>query len=141
MAGDRPPTEGMVVKAEVGSLVASGLPQSSVSSWTAIQPHVTDDFDRDLDRYISYWEQTYRLLSALPAKPSRSDLERAAAQTLLTAGRESRERFLNAHTVNCMTDSLHNAPISSGSTDSWRPQPMLFLVLCRLRRSSPRNRS
>jgi hypothetical protein len=91
-------TEGMVVKAEVGSLVASGLPQSSVSSWAAIQPHVTDDFDRDLDRYISYWEQTYRLLSALPAKPSRSDVERAAAQTLLTAGRDSRERFLNAYT-------------------------------------------
>lgn len=80
------------------SLAAAGLPESSVSSWTAARPRVTDDFGRDLDRYGSYWEQTDRLLSALPAKSSRSDLESAAAQTLLTAGRESREGFLDAYT-------------------------------------------
>lgn len=80
------------------SLAAAGLPESSVSSWTAARPRVTDDFGRDLDRYGSYWEQTYRLLSALPAKSSRSDVESAAAQTLLTAGRESREGFLGAYT-------------------------------------------
>lgn len=85
------------MESALSSLIASGLPESSVSSWTAIQPRVTDDFGRDLDRHISYWEQTERLLSALPAKPSRSDVERAAAQTLLTAGRASRERFLNAY--------------------------------------------
>ncbi|HJY50836.1 MAG TPA: hypothetical protein VJ349_19710, partial [Stellaceae bacterium] len=86
------------MESALSSLVASGLPEASVSSWTAVQPHVTDDFGRDLDQYISYWQQTYRLLSALPAKSSRSDVERAAAQTLLTAGRESHERFLNAYT-------------------------------------------
>jgi (3,5-dihydroxyphenyl)acetyl-CoA 1,2-dioxygenase len=86
------------VESALNSLVAAGLPASSVSSWSAIQPHVTDDFGCDLDQYISYWEQTYRLLSALPVKSSRSDVERAAAQTLLTAGRESREAFLNAYT-------------------------------------------
>jgi hypothetical protein len=86
------------VESALNSLVASGLPASSVSSWSAIQPHVTDDFGCDLDQYISYWEQTYRLLSALPVKSSRSDVERAAAQTLLTAGRASREAFLNAYT-------------------------------------------
>jgi (3,5-dihydroxyphenyl)acetyl-CoA 1,2-dioxygenase len=86
------------MESALSSLVASGLPESSVSSWTAVQPHVTDDFGRDLDRYVSYWEQTYGLLSALPAKSSRSDVQRAAAQTLLTAGRESRERFLSAYT-------------------------------------------
>jgi (3,5-dihydroxyphenyl)acetyl-CoA 1,2-dioxygenase len=86
------------VESTLSSLVASGLPESSVSSWAAVQPDVTDDFGSDLDRFSAYWQQTYRLLSALPAKSSRSDVERAAAQTLLTAGRESRERFLNAYT-------------------------------------------
>jgi (3,5-dihydroxyphenyl)acetyl-CoA 1,2-dioxygenase len=85
------------VESALNSLVAAGLPASSVSSWSAIQPHVTDDFGCDLDRFSAYWEQTYRLLSALPAKSSRSDVERVAAQTLLTAGRESRERFLDAY--------------------------------------------
>jgi (3,5-dihydroxyphenyl)acetyl-CoA 1,2-dioxygenase len=83
---------------ELSSLVAAGLPEASVSSWNAVQPQVTDDFGRDLDRYVSYWEQTNRLLSALPAKSSRSNVERPAAQTLLSAGRESRERFLGAYT-------------------------------------------
>jgi enoyl-CoA hydratase/carnithine racemase len=86
------------LESALSSLVAAGLPESSASSWAAVQPHVTDDFGRDLDRYIPYWEQTNRLLSALPAKSFRSKVERAAAQTLLTAGRESRERFLNAYT-------------------------------------------
>jgi len=86
------------LESALNSLVAAGLPESSVSSWTTVQPHVTDGFRRDLDQYISYWQQTYRLLSALPAKSSRSDVERIAAQTLLSAGRESRERFLDAYT-------------------------------------------
>jgi hypothetical protein len=31
------------MESALSSLVASGLPESSVSSWTAVQPHVTDD--------------------------------------------------------------------------------------------------
>jgi hypothetical protein len=103
------------MESALSSLGASGLPESAVSSWTAHQPHVADDFGRDLDGYISHWDQSYRLLSALPAKSSRSDVERAAAQALLTAGRKSRERFLNAYTRQ-LYDSLtaQTLPFPSG---------------------------
>jgi (3,5-dihydroxyphenyl)acetyl-CoA 1,2-dioxygenase len=87
------------------ALIAAGLPEASVSRWAAAEPKIVDEFDRDLRQHTAYWKHASQLLSMLPAKPARSAAERAAAQALLAAGRESRERFLGAHALR-VYDSL-----------------------------------
>src|SRR5262245_24617010 len=79
------------------ALLAAGLGQSEVSEWNAAAQSTTADCAGDCDRYAAFWARSNDLLSRLPRKPERSVAEAAAAQTILAAARDHRERFLAAH--------------------------------------------
>jgi thioesterase DpgC len=81
----------------IAKLSAASLPQASVAEWATVDLAVTNEFGADAPRFADFWARSRRLLEALPKKPKRNEAEQAAAQTLLDAGRQSRERFLGAH--------------------------------------------
>ena len=65
--------------------------------WAAARPDVTQDFQRDADAHSTFWAKGYELLGALPEKPKRNPEQARAAETILTAGRETREIFMRQH--------------------------------------------
>lgn len=69
----------------------------AVASWAAARPAVTKDFQHDADGHSKFWLRGYELLGALPEKPKRNAEQARAAETILSAGRESREAFLGRH--------------------------------------------
>ncbi|MGB9364846.1 MAG: enoyl-CoA hydratase/isomerase family protein [Xanthobacteraceae bacterium] len=66
-------------------------------SWTATRPEVTGHFQRDADVHAAFWRRGHELLAALPQKPKRTPEQARTADTILRAGRESREAFLARH--------------------------------------------
>jgi len=78
-------------------LNAAGLGASAVAEWTTAGPAGTTDFDDDVRRYGQFWKRSADLLSMLPKKPQRNSAENAAADTILRAAREHREKFLKTH--------------------------------------------
>jgi len=60
-------------------------------------PAATASYDADRRHYSDFWARCDRLLRSLPAKPRRNAAESAAAEAILAAAREARERFLAAH--------------------------------------------
>src|ERR1044072_1362974 len=69
----------------------------AVASWPTARPEVTEDFQRDADGHSTFWQNGYAPLAARPEKPSRNPEESRAAETILTAGRETRETFMRRH--------------------------------------------
>jgi thioesterase DpgC len=69
----------------------------AVASWAATRPEVTRDFQHDTDGHSKFWLKGHELLAALPEKPQRTAEQARAADTILTAGRASREAFLRKH--------------------------------------------
>jgi enoyl-CoA hydratase/carnithine racemase len=65
--------------------------------WTATRPALTGEFQRDADAYSKFWLKGHELLEALPGKPKRTAEQARAAETILRAGRESREAFMLRH--------------------------------------------
>ncbi len=60
-------------------------------------PQVSGHFERDADAHSAFWRTGYDLLAALPEKPKRTAEQARAAETVLRAGRESREAFMLRH--------------------------------------------
>jgi thioesterase DpgC len=69
----------------------------AVASWAGTRPGLTGHFQRDADAHSAFWRQGYDLLAALPEKPQRNPDQARAAETILRAGRESREAFMLRH--------------------------------------------
>jgi enoyl-CoA hydratase/carnithine racemase len=78
-------------------LAAAGLGEDAIDEWLSAEITRTADLATDRNRYAIYWERSRALLAALPAKPRRKAAEERAATAILTAARESRERFLSVH--------------------------------------------
>ena len=76
-------------------LLAAGLSAALVAEWAP--PSETGAYEADVARYGAFWTQSRRLVGTLPEKPKRSAAEAAAAASVLSAARASRERFLSAH--------------------------------------------
>ena len=68
-------------------------------------PRETADLAGDRQRFAQFWKQCDALIARLPQKAKRSRAEVEAAQTILTAARAARERFLAAH-VPALYDEL-----------------------------------
>src|SRR3954469_21071314 len=67
--------------------------------WTAAsRPELTGEFQRDAEAHSKFWLKGYELLEALPEKAKRVPEQIRAAETILRAGRESRELFMLRHT-------------------------------------------
>ena len=69
----------------------------AVASWAATRPDITGHFQHDADAHSKFWRKGYDLLAALPEKPKRNPEQARTAETILSAGRESREAFLGRH--------------------------------------------
>ena len=69
----------------------------AVASWTGTRPQVSGEFQRDADTHFAFWRAGHALLEALPEKPKRNPDPARAAETILRAGRESREAFMLRH--------------------------------------------
>jgi (3,5-dihydroxyphenyl)acetyl-CoA 1,2-dioxygenase len=78
-------------------LQAAGIDDKIAGEWLASSPRQTSDFAHDKSRYSHFWKKCDELLSGLPPKPKRSRAEAEAADSILTAARAERERFLAAH--------------------------------------------
>src|SRR3954470_13893636 len=66
-------------------------------TWTRSRPEITKDFQHDGEFFSKHWLKGYELLAALPEKPKRTAEQACSAETILTAGRESREAFMRKH--------------------------------------------
>jgi thioesterase DpgC len=85
------------VTAAAGPLKSAGFDEQSVTDWIAAAPRGTGEYHGDRRRYAQFWKMCADFVRRLPAKPARSEAEAAAAQSLLAAAREQRERFLKTH--------------------------------------------
>ncbi len=100
------------MRIEAGSvrdrLRAAGLGESAVAEWIAAEPQATKDYDGDRRRFSEFWGRSDDLVRRLPQKPTRNEVETAAAQAIFYVSRENRERFLGAH-VEEVYDTLTRA--------------------------------
>jgi len=69
----------------------------AVASWAGTRPEVSGHFQLDADAHSAFWHKGYDLLAALPEKTKRNPEQAHAAETILRAGRESREAFMLRH--------------------------------------------
>jgi thioesterase DpgC len=97
------------------TLSAVGLSETDVADWLAARPTFPPDestnaaaLDRDRLAASRYVALGAALLHRLPAKPRRSETERAAATALLSALRDARTRFLRVHADQVYAQLTHN---------------------------------
>jgi thioesterase DpgC len=78
-------------------LRAAGLPEQATREWVRAVPAESGGYEQDARRHSAFWGQSAALLRALPRKPERNEAEQAAAESLLSVTRGTRETFLAAH--------------------------------------------
>src|ERR1043165_4851700 len=69
----------------------------AAASWAAERPQLMADFQHDADGHSAFWLKGHELLAALPEKGKRTPEQARAAETILTMGRETREKFMRRH--------------------------------------------
>src|SRR5436190_2434423 len=83
--------------ADIGPLIAAGLPEDEVTAWLREMPEKTSDFAADRTKFSDFWQISKRLAGRLPQKPRRSEREQLACALLDKAARNARARFLRRH--------------------------------------------
>ncbi len=79
------------------ALTRAGLPRDAAAAWLANGGACDGDYARDSEKFSRQWRISAELLAQLPAKPSRSAAEAAAAAAIMERDRAARETFLAAH--------------------------------------------
>jgi (3,5-dihydroxyphenyl)acetyl-CoA 1,2-dioxygenase len=69
----------------------------AAASWAAARPRIAGDFEQDAQAHSKFWLAGADTLAALPRKPARNPEAARSAETVLRAGRETREAFLARH--------------------------------------------
>jgi thioesterase DpgC len=92
----------------------------AAASFAAAPPGITGQFQRDADTHAKFWRQGYDLLGALPEKPQRSPEQARAAETILNAGRATRETFLKQH-----AQAVY-AALTANQTRFVRAEPLVY---------------
>ena len=92
----------------------------AVASWAATRPEISGHFQLDADAHSAFWHKGYDLLAALPDKPQRNPEAARAAETILRAGRESREAFLGRH-----AEAVYRA-LTKDQTNFIRAEPLVY---------------
>src|SRR6266850_2218634 len=88
--------------------------------WADARPQVTRDFQHDADVHSKFWTKGYDLLAALPEKPKRNPEQARAAETILHAGRETREAFMGRH-----AEAIYRA-LTKDHTIFVRAEPLVY---------------
>src|SRR5271169_1410516 len=78
-------------------LKRAGLPHDVAAAWLASGGAVTGDYLRDGEDFSRQWRLGAELIARLPPKPSRSEVQAAAAASILERDRASRVDFLGRH--------------------------------------------
>jgi (3,5-dihydroxyphenyl)acetyl-CoA 1,2-dioxygenase len=78
-------------------LAKAGLPDKAIAVWQESRPLFSDKLKRDAAAAQTYWSGGAALLAKLPKKSKRNLDQQAAAQSILGACREVREKFLGQH--------------------------------------------
>jgi (3,5-dihydroxyphenyl)acetyl-CoA 1,2-dioxygenase len=78
-------------------LERAGLPSQAVADWLASVPNLSDDYELDAAASSRFWLGGTELLAKLPPKPKRGPAEVAAADAVMAATRDFRDRFLARH--------------------------------------------
>jgi len=78
-------------------LEQAGLPARSAADWLASRSDVSGEYGLDAAASSHFWIGGTNLLAKLPPKPKRTPTETAAADAVLSATREVRDRFLARH--------------------------------------------
>jgi (3,5-dihydroxyphenyl)acetyl-CoA 1,2-dioxygenase len=91
-------------------LTAAGLPADAVSAWSTAAPKLAHVYEEDCRHFSDFWLQSNRLIGLLPPAGRRNECERAAAQRIVDAARETRTQFLRHH-----VESLYGTLTASGS--------------------------
>lgn len=81
----------------LAALLRVGLSRETAEAWARAAPAHTTEFAADRDAYRDFWRRSDELLARLPQKAARDAAQSAAAETLRTCARASRDRFLRAH--------------------------------------------
>ena len=84
-------------KASTQAFRHAGLPRDDLAAWLKCDDALAGDFRRDGENFSRAWRIGARLFARLPAKPSRSGAQAAAAAAMLARDRAAREKFLTAH--------------------------------------------
>src|SRR5262249_47401817 len=92
----------------------------AAASWAQSRPELSRDFQHDAELYSKHWLKGYALLEALPEKPKRTGEQARSADTILTAGRESREAFLHRH-----AQAVY-AALTKNQTQFVRAEPLAY---------------
>jgi thioesterase DpgC len=82
-------------------LERTGLPVRTIGAWQRAEPSTADDVAGDFERaatdFATFWRIGAELLTRLPRKPDRADVERTADALIRGTERAARERFLRRH--------------------------------------------
>src|ERR1044072_8051052 len=70
---------------------------NAAASWASERTQLTADFQHDSGGHSAFWLKGHELLAALPAKAKRNPEQARAAETILTTGRATREKFMRQH--------------------------------------------
>src|SRR5205809_6867641 len=92
----------------------------AAAAWAPARPEVTKDFQHDAEIHSKYWLKGYALLEALPEKGKRTQDQARSAETILTAGRESREVFMRRH-----APAIY-AALTRNQTSFVRAEPLVY---------------
>lgn len=81
------------------SVEQAGFSAAEIQAWSASCPVQITGFAADRKRFAAFWQASAALLERLPPRGRRSAAEQRAAEALLAAARDARERFLHAYVV------------------------------------------
>jgi (3,5-dihydroxyphenyl)acetyl-CoA 1,2-dioxygenase len=81
----------------VASMRVAGLSEQETREWSGALPTKAGEYESDARNFAAFWRRSAALLHRLPPKPRRTEAEDAAAASLLSVTRASRESFLATH--------------------------------------------
>ena len=88
----------------IESLAAAGFPEKELAAWLRDEPQKSGRYAADCKSFAKFWKKSSDLLDRLQPPSRRPQRDRLAAGIILDAARESRVRFLRAH-----SDTIYDA--------------------------------
>jgi thioesterase DpgC len=91
------PNAAAACSAEYDLRMTDNVLEQALKNWARSAPQRTTELAADKAAFGAFWHRASELLARLPARPRRTDAEKAEAEDILRLARESRARFMRAH--------------------------------------------
>jgi thioesterase DpgC len=79
-----------------------------IDRWRGAEPAIATDFTTDRRLFGEFWRLSAELITRLPPKPKRNDMQAKAASFIHERARSARARFLQAHVGELYSGLTHN---------------------------------